>query len=91
VSFYTNPAFDTLVSRARRELNDTTRAKMYMTADAMAFHDAPMLFLFFYKDVDAVQPWVRGFTVPPIFNGQRWNTVSIVRDSSVRDSSHAAR
>jgi peptide/nickel transport system substrate-binding protein/oligopeptide transport system substrate-binding protein len=89
VSFYANPVFDTLVSRARRELNDSVRATMYRSADSIAFADAPMLFLFFYKDVDAVQPWVRGFSVPAIFNGQRWTTVSIVRDTSVsngRDS-----
>jgi peptide/nickel transport system substrate-binding protein/oligopeptide transport system substrate-binding protein len=31
-----------------------------------------MGFLFFYNELYAVQPWVRGFQVPVIFNGQRW-------------------
>lgn len=88
VSFYTNPVFDTLVSDARRELNDTIRTTMYRSADSIAFSDAPMVFLFFYKDVDAVQPWIRNFSVPAIFNGQRWTTVSIARDSTARDSTH---
>jgi len=78
VSFYSNPAFDTVVTAARREANDARRITLYTAADSIAFADAPMLFLYFAKDVDAVQPWLRGFTVPAIFTGQRWTTVSIV-------------
>ena len=77
VSFYQNSAFDTTVSMARRERNDVRRAALYSHADSLAFDDAPMLFLFFYKEVDAVQPWIRGFTVPAVFNAQRWTSVSI--------------
>ena len=36
-----------------------------------------MIYLFFYKDVYAVQPWIKGFTVPAVFNGQRWTDVNI--------------
>jgi len=36
-----------------------------------------MLFLFFYKDLYAVQPWLKGFTVPAVFSGQRWTDVTI--------------
>jgi hypothetical protein len=36
-----------------------------------------MVFLFFYKDLYAVQPWIKGFTVPAIFYSQRWTGVSI--------------
>lgn len=75
VSFYSNVEFDRLVSAARREQNDTTRAQLYRQADAIAFVDAPMLFLFFYNELFAVQPWIYGFEVPVIFNGQRWTTV----------------
>ena len=39
--------------------------------------DAPMLYLFFYKDMYAVQPWIKGFNVPAVFNGQRWTDVTI--------------
>ncbi len=35
-----------------------------------------MVPLFFYNEVYAVQPWVKGFEVPVIFNGQRWTGVS---------------
>ena len=46
-------------------------------ADSIAFHDAPMVFLYFYNELYAVQPWIRHFVPPVIFNGQRWIDVSI--------------
>ena len=77
VSFYANARFDDLVIRARREPDDATRARLYREADAIAFADAPMAFLFFYNELYAVQPWIAGFRVPTIFNGQRWVDVEL--------------
>ena len=77
VSFFSNPQFDQLVSRARAEQNDSVRAALYRDADALAFREAPMVFLFFYNELYAVQPWISGFQVPVIFNGQRWTDVTI--------------
>ena len=77
VSFYRNAVFDSLVTEARHEPNDARRVALYEQADAIAFQDAPMIFLWFYNDLFAVQPWIHGFQVPVIFNGQRWTDVSI--------------
>ena len=77
VSFYSNPQFDKLVSDARREQDEAKRVSMYREADQMAYNDAPMIYLFFYKDQYAVQPWIKGFKVPAIFTGQRWTDVTI--------------
>jgi peptide/nickel transport system substrate-binding protein/oligopeptide transport system substrate-binding protein len=79
VSFYSNPEYDKLVDAARRELDDAKRTELYKQADAIAERDAPMLFLYFYNDLYAVQPWIKGFEPPVIFNGQRWTDVSIVK------------
>ena len=79
VSFYSNPKFDKLVSDARREQDETKRTAMYKQADEMAFNDAPMIYLFFYKELYAVQPWIKNFVVPTIFTGQRWTDVTIMR------------
>jgi peptide/nickel transport system substrate-binding protein/oligopeptide transport system substrate-binding protein len=46
-------------------------------ADSIAFVDAPMMYLYFYNELYAVQPWVRGFKPPVIFNGQRWLDVTM--------------
>ena len=78
-SFYSNPRFDELVSAARREQDEAKRTAMYKQADEMAFNDAPMIYLFFYKELYAVQPWIKNFVVPTIFTGQRWTDVTITR------------
>jgi peptide/nickel transport system substrate-binding protein/oligopeptide transport system substrate-binding protein len=77
VSFYANPAFDKLVLAARREQDDAKRAALYRSADSLAYADAPLVPLLFYNDLYAVQPWIRNFKVPTIFNGQRWIDVKI--------------
>ena len=38
-----------------------------------------MIYLFFYKELYAVQPWIQNFQVPTIFTGQRWTDVQINR------------
>jgi len=66
-----------LVDQAHHEQDESKRNLLYTQADQLEFDDAPMIFLFFYKDVYAVQPWIKGFTVPAVFNGQRWTDVTI--------------
>jgi len=82
ISFYESPAFDRLVASGRGERNDATRATLYRQADDLAFREAPMLYLFFYDDLYAVQPWLRGFQAPVIFTGQRWTDVEIVHSTA---------
>jgi peptide/nickel transport system substrate-binding protein/oligopeptide transport system substrate-binding protein len=77
VSFYANARFDSTVLAARRELNESKRAALLRQADSIAFVDAPMIFLYFYNELYAVQPWVKGFRPPVIFNGQRWLEVTM--------------
>jgi peptide/nickel transport system substrate-binding protein/oligopeptide transport system substrate-binding protein len=82
VSFYANPVFDSVVTASRHELDEGKRNALYARADSIAFADAPMIFLYFYDELYAVQPWVRHFVPPVIFNGQRWLDVTI--DTSKR-------
>jgi ABC-type oligopeptide transport system substrate-binding subunit len=77
VSFYSNPAFDQLITAARGQPREVVRTKQYRQADSIAFADAPMLFLVFYNELYAVQPWLKGFQPPVIFNAQRWTDVEI--------------
>lgn len=79
VSFYSNPQFDKLVSDSHREQDEAKRVELYKQADQLAYNDAPMIYLFFYKELYAVQPWIRNFKVPTIFTGQRWTDVQIIR------------
>jgi ABC-type transport system substrate-binding protein len=77
VSFFSNAQYDSLVSASRRELDEAKRTELYRQADALAFREAPMVFLYFYNDLYAVQPWIKGFVPPVIFNGQPFTSVSI--------------
>ena len=84
VSYYQSATFDSLVTLARREQDEAKRVSLYTQADALAFHDAPMVFLYFYNELNAVQPWVKGFVPPTIFNGQPWTTVTIAPTAGKR-------
>jgi peptide/nickel transport system substrate-binding protein/oligopeptide transport system substrate-binding protein len=81
VSFFSNAKFDSVVVASRRELDEGKRNQLYRQADSIAFQEAPMVFLYFYNELYAVQPWITGFEPPVIFNGQRWLDVRIARDS----------
>jgi peptide/nickel transport system substrate-binding protein/oligopeptide transport system substrate-binding protein len=82
VSFYSNPQFDSTILAARRELDEAKRTTLLRQADSIAFVDAPMIYLYFYNELYAVQPWIKGFRPPVIFNGQRWLDVSIQREGA---------
>ncbi|MCA0375075.1 MAG: ABC transporter substrate-binding protein [Gemmatimonadetes bacterium] len=77
VSFFKDAAYDKLVSAARRESDDAKRTTLYRSADSLAYRQMPLLPLWFYNEVYAVQPWVQGFTAPAIFNGQRFVKVRL--------------
>jgi ABC-type transport system substrate-binding protein len=77
VSFFSNTAFDALVDASRRESDAVRRAALYRQADSLAYEQMGLVPLFFYNELYAVQPWVQGFQVPVIFNGQRWTGVSL--------------
>ena len=81
VSFYANAVFDSVVTASRHELDETKRNALYRQADSIAFVDAPMVFLYFYNELYAVQPWIKGFVPPVIFNGQRWLDVTIQHET----------
>lgn len=77
VSFFSDSAFDRIVDASRREADAAKRAALYRQADSLGFARMGMVPLFFYNELYAVQPWVQGFEVPVIFNGQRWTGVSL--------------
>jgi len=71
VSFFRDSTFDAVVSASRRETDTAKRTALYARADSIAFAQAPMVFMLFYSEMYAVQPWLRNWNAPTIFNGQR--------------------
>jgi ABC-type transport system substrate-binding protein len=77
VSFFSDTTFDRLVDASRREPDAARRAGLYRQADSVAYTNVGLVPLFFYNELYAIQPWVKGFEVPVIFNGQRWTKVTL--------------
>ena len=77
VSFFSDLTFDKLVDASHREADAAKRATLYRSADSLAYEHMGLVPLFFYNELYAIQPWVQGFEVPVIFNGQRWQKVGL--------------
>jgi len=61
---YSNPEFDKLVEKARFTADPHERLALYQQAEEMAVDDAVWIFLYFYRDVMMVKPYVKGFALP---------------------------
>jgi ABC-type transport system substrate-binding protein len=66
-SFYSNPRFDDLVARARRETDAAHRRVLYREANELLCDEAPWAFAYSYHWYDVHQPYVRGFTPHPVW------------------------
>jgi ABC-type transport system substrate-binding protein len=66
-AFYSNPRFDDLVGRARRELDEKQRLALYRQASAILCDEAPWAFTFSYHFVSERQPYVRGPLLHPVW------------------------
>jgi ABC-type transport system substrate-binding protein len=60
-AFYSNPRFDALVGRARRETDLHRRQALYREANELICDEAPWAFAYAYHFFDVHQPYVRGF------------------------------
>jgi ABC-type transport system substrate-binding protein len=67
-AFYSNPRFDDLVGRARRESDPAARRAMYREADEILCDDAPWAFAYAYHGYEVRQPYVRGFAAQPVWS-----------------------
>ncbi len=66
-AFYRNPTLDALLDRARVEPDRARRMALYAEASRVVVEDAPWAFVFSNTVTDAVQPYVRGYRVHPVF------------------------
>ncbi|HXI32901.1 MAG TPA: ABC transporter substrate-binding protein [Gemmatimonadales bacterium] len=71
-AFYSDPETDALITQARRTTDDSARVGLYRRIDERVYRAAPWLYLWFPVDLWARQPYVAGWDLPVIFNGQHW-------------------
>ncbi len=67
-AFYSNPHLDSLVARARRELDPTVRRELYREANRVVCDDAPWAFTFGLHYTDVRQPYVHGYRASPVWS-----------------------
>jgi ABC-type transport system substrate-binding protein len=65
-AFYSNPRYDGLVARARRETDGDVRRALYREANALLCDEAPWAFTYGQHNFDVHQPYVRGFAAHPV-------------------------
>ncbi len=78
-AFFSDPALDSLIIRARATPSEREKAMLAREVDRRVFEAAPWIFLWFPVDLWAVRPELSGWKVPAIFNGQRWTGVRRTR------------
>ncbi len=61
---YSNPEYDTLIERARHSIDPEERRELYRTANRSIVEDAAWLFVYWYRDVILIKPYVEGWTLP---------------------------
>jgi ABC-type transport system substrate-binding protein len=66
-AFYSNHELDSLLDRARVEPNRAARIAMYQLAERIIVDDAPWAFMYYPVRTEAVQPYVKNFTINPVF------------------------
>lgn len=64
--FFSNPAVDSLIERARATLDDARRNELYRSMGRVLFDEAPYTFLYSRPSLDAVRVDVRGIR-PSVF------------------------
>ena len=68
---YSDPAIDALLTQAQGTTDDKARRELYRQIEDKVVADASRVFLFNKKTVYIRQPWVKGFQVYRMFNGDR--------------------
>ena len=77
---YYNPEVNRLIREAQKELDETRRIELYQEIQRLAVADAPRIFLWHRKLFLAVQPWVRGCRLYPLYNIDKGTAVRLVWD-----------
>ncbi len=64
-TLFKNDEFDQLTNEARVESDPEERRRMYQEAERIAVEEAPWLFVYHYTTEQLLQPYVRGYSLPP--------------------------
>jgi len=74
---YSNKEVDRLIELAQGTVNDEKRLQIYRQIEEKVVNDAPYAFLFHKLERIATQPWVKNFTLKPVFNSYKFDKLYI--------------
>ena len=77
---YSNSEVDALIEKAQITVNDEERLKLYRQIEEKVVHDAAYAFLFHKLERIVTQPWVKNFTLKPVFNSYKFDTLTLDTD-----------
>ena len=77
-AFLADPLVDSLTVALRTTVSEVEKERLARAADARIHALAPWIFLWHPVDLWARHPRIEGWTIPAIFNGQRWQAARIV-------------
>jgi ABC-type transport system substrate-binding protein len=77
---YSNPAFDDLVARARRETDPAARAELFRQADRFLIDDTALVPIYWYGNDVLLRPEFTGWKLSPLGPfAIAWEEVSVTR------------
>jgi ABC-type transport system substrate-binding protein len=65
---YTNTTVDTLIEKGQYTMDEKKRNSLYQKAEELIVADSPWVFLWHKTDFTIRQPWVKNYTIYPIYS-----------------------
>ncbi len=78
-AWHRDPAFDRLIEQAQAATDEKTRYRLYRAAEERLVRNAPWVFMWHRSDISVVQPWVEGYSAPPIYSVDKGLAASVAR------------
>ena len=74
---YVSRQVDQWLEKALRTIDDAARVALYRSIERQVVEDASRIFLFHKSELWLHQPWISGYQLYPVFNGNRLDDVSV--------------
>jgi peptide/nickel transport system substrate-binding protein/oligopeptide transport system substrate-binding protein len=76
-AWYRDPDLDRLIEQAQATTDERARYALYARAEDRIVRNAPWVFMWHRNDISVVQPWVRDFTVYPIYSVDKGMEIAV--------------
>lgn len=73
---YTNTVVDALIEQGRLTMDEKKRNALYQKAEKLIVTDSPWVFLWHRTDFIIRQPWVKNYTIQPIYSMDKGTEIS---------------